>query len=224
MPGEENGNPLQYSCLGNPRHRGAWRATVLEVSMSHSGLSNWARSFLGTVKATQNTSVAPSVWPLLYNLSFPLGPLLHRATCPWVCSAHPVSGFNKWKNKNERWTYPPSRTPGSEGIHWHGGGILSPPNSFATTSWKCRHLPLSPTTSWPLQASLASALKSSQWPHGFWLGWGPLWHQQGPSPGWSSVSWCRGRPAHQEPFALGSPCGPSNRSCAFPWVLPVSTP
>ena len=23
-PGEENGNPLQYSCLGNPMDRGAW--------------------------------------------------------------------------------------------------------------------------------------------------------------------------------------------------------
>ena len=28
-PGEGNGNPLQYSCLENPRDRGAWRATVL---------------------------------------------------------------------------------------------------------------------------------------------------------------------------------------------------
>ena len=27
-PGEENGNSLQYSCLGNPMDRGAWRATV----------------------------------------------------------------------------------------------------------------------------------------------------------------------------------------------------
>ena len=26
--GEENGNPLQYSCLGNPMGRGAWQATV----------------------------------------------------------------------------------------------------------------------------------------------------------------------------------------------------
>ena len=25
---EGNGNPLQYSCLGNPMHRGAWWATV----------------------------------------------------------------------------------------------------------------------------------------------------------------------------------------------------
>ena len=27
-PGEGNGNPLQYSCLGNPMDRGAWRGTV----------------------------------------------------------------------------------------------------------------------------------------------------------------------------------------------------
>ena len=27
-PGEGNGNPFQYSCLGNPMDRGAWRATV----------------------------------------------------------------------------------------------------------------------------------------------------------------------------------------------------
>ena len=27
-PGEENGDPLQYSCLGNPMDRGAWQPTV----------------------------------------------------------------------------------------------------------------------------------------------------------------------------------------------------
>ena len=27
-PGERNGNPLLYSCLGNSMDRGAWRATV----------------------------------------------------------------------------------------------------------------------------------------------------------------------------------------------------
>ena len=27
-PGGGNGNPLQYSCLGNPMDRGAWWATV----------------------------------------------------------------------------------------------------------------------------------------------------------------------------------------------------
>ena len=33
-PGEENGNPLQYSCLENPMNRGAWRATVHGVTKS----------------------------------------------------------------------------------------------------------------------------------------------------------------------------------------------
>ena len=27
-PGRGSGNPLQYSCLGNPMDRGAWRATA----------------------------------------------------------------------------------------------------------------------------------------------------------------------------------------------------
>ena len=27
-PGEGSGNPFQYSCLGKPMNRGAWRATV----------------------------------------------------------------------------------------------------------------------------------------------------------------------------------------------------
>ena len=31
-PGEENGNPLQYSCLGHPMDRGAWQATVHGVT------------------------------------------------------------------------------------------------------------------------------------------------------------------------------------------------
>ena len=31
-PGEGNGSPLQYSCLGNPMARGAWWATVHEVT------------------------------------------------------------------------------------------------------------------------------------------------------------------------------------------------
>ena len=31
-PGGENGNPLQYSCLGNPMNRGAWWATVHGVT------------------------------------------------------------------------------------------------------------------------------------------------------------------------------------------------
>ena len=32
VPGEGNGNTLQYSFLGNPMDRGAWRATVHGVT------------------------------------------------------------------------------------------------------------------------------------------------------------------------------------------------
>ena len=38
-PGEGNGNPLQYSCLGNPMDRGAWQSTVHGVSESQTQLS-----------------------------------------------------------------------------------------------------------------------------------------------------------------------------------------
>ena len=37
-PGGRNGNPLQYSCLEDPVDRGVWRATVLEVAKSRTGL------------------------------------------------------------------------------------------------------------------------------------------------------------------------------------------
>ena len=33
-PGERNGNPLQYSCLGHPTDWGAWWATVHRVTKS----------------------------------------------------------------------------------------------------------------------------------------------------------------------------------------------
>ena len=39
-PGEGNGNRLEYSCLGNPVDRGAWRATVYEVTKSRTRLSD----------------------------------------------------------------------------------------------------------------------------------------------------------------------------------------
>ena len=41
IPGEGNGNPLQYSCLENPMDRGAWWATVNGVTKSRTRLSNF---------------------------------------------------------------------------------------------------------------------------------------------------------------------------------------
>ena len=39
-PGEGNGNPLQYSCLGNPMDRGPWQVAVHGVAKSQTWLSN----------------------------------------------------------------------------------------------------------------------------------------------------------------------------------------
>ena len=46
--GGEHGNPLQYSCLGNPMERGAWRDTVHKFAESdatevteHARMSSW---------------------------------------------------------------------------------------------------------------------------------------------------------------------------------------
>ena len=38
-PGKGNGNPLQYSCLGNPMDRGAWWATIHGVARVRQNLA-----------------------------------------------------------------------------------------------------------------------------------------------------------------------------------------
>ena len=40
-PGDGNGNPLQYSCLENPRNGGAWSATVPGVTNSQTQPSHF---------------------------------------------------------------------------------------------------------------------------------------------------------------------------------------
>ena len=38
-PGEEHGDPCQYSCLENPMDRGAWKATVYGAAKRQTQLS-----------------------------------------------------------------------------------------------------------------------------------------------------------------------------------------
>ena len=47
-PGEGNGNPLQNSCLKNPIGRGAWQATVHEVTKSRTQLRDFTSLHLNT--------------------------------------------------------------------------------------------------------------------------------------------------------------------------------
>ena len=45
LTGEGNGNPLQYSCLGNPMDGGAWWAAVHGVAKSQARLSDFTFTF-----------------------------------------------------------------------------------------------------------------------------------------------------------------------------------
>ena len=77
-PQAGNGNPLQYSCLGNPMGRGAGRAIVHGVAKNVTGLSNEHFHFL--ISAYKNrSSRTGSTCPLLY-LQCPEGCLTHIRT------------------------------------------------------------------------------------------------------------------------------------------------
>ena len=51
--GEGNGNPLQYSCLENPRDGGAWWASVYGVTQSRTQLKRRSSSSSSTVQETR---------------------------------------------------------------------------------------------------------------------------------------------------------------------------
>ena len=50
--GEGNGNSLQYSCLENPRDRGAWRAILHWVVKSRTRLSDFTFTFHFSLSCT----------------------------------------------------------------------------------------------------------------------------------------------------------------------------
>ena len=54
--GEGNGNPLQYSCLENPRDGGAWWAAVHGVAKSQTRLSDFTFHFHALEKAVATHS------------------------------------------------------------------------------------------------------------------------------------------------------------------------
>ena len=50
-PGEENGNPLQYSCLENSMDGGPWWATVHGIAESQTRLSDFTFSGAGLIES-----------------------------------------------------------------------------------------------------------------------------------------------------------------------------
>ena len=77
LPGEGNGNPLQYSCLGNPMDRRAWWATVRGVAKSQTWLSTEQGSQLPSTQLFSCFSAwgscCPESVPLLGALPASLG-------------------------------------------------------------------------------------------------------------------------------------------------------
>ena len=57
--GVGNGNPLQYSCLGNPMDRGAWQAIVHGVAKSLTLLSTHAHTQTHTRREQLSGFITP---------------------------------------------------------------------------------------------------------------------------------------------------------------------
>ena len=124
--GEGNGNPLQYSCLENPTDRGAWQATVHEVSrVGHDLVTKPPLYISGNTvlcgdlneKGIQKRGYLYmySWFTLLYSRNFPSGSVVKESTCnagddgvsPWVRRYPGVGNVNPhqyacWENSMDR--------------------------------------------------------------------------------------------------------------------------
>ena len=95
-PGGGNGDPLQYSCLGNPMDREAWWATVHGVAKSRIRLSRHA---IRRKSCTASNCPCPQKSPsqaVTWNFGFP-----HRDPC--LCLLHnvKVSSETPWAKKSK---------------------------------------------------------------------------------------------------------------------------
>ena len=72
--GGGNGNPLQYSCLGNSKDRGAWRVTAWQVAKCWTQLSNWALAYYSTcytqLPSSSSLNLSFLIWALGNNNNF----------------------------------------------------------------------------------------------------------------------------------------------------------
>ena len=88
-PGRRNGNPLQYSCLGNHMDRGAWWATVHVVEKSQTWQSDtswmWNLDEVGIVKRTLNirTRQLAKVRPLNWDQAHRKEALIKSTSWVW---------------------------------------------------------------------------------------------------------------------------------------------
>ena len=85
IPGEGNGNPLHYSCLGNPMDREAWWATVHGVTRSGTWLSDWTTIIMLLLMGPHMLKLLGLLWA-----EFPCWP----CTPPTSCVFPHVPGYH----------------------------------------------------------------------------------------------------------------------------------
>ena len=87
---EENGDPLRYSRLGNPKDRGAWRATDYGITTDWTQLSHWLnnnnkpcyrhpKSCARWMSSLSSTTAQTPKWVRLL-------PRIPLAQIPWLCA------------------------------------------------------------------------------------------------------------------------------------------
>ena len=108
-PGEGNGNPLHYSCLGNPTDRGAWQTTVhglqrvghdSATSLSFKMLADLLVGAFFLLKIIFSKNIFLSISDVLtywYILCLPGGTSGKEPTCQ--CRRYKRCGFDPWSGK-----------------------------------------------------------------------------------------------------------------------------
>jgi len=87
--GEGNGNPLQYSCLENPRDRGAWWAAVYGVAQSQTRLKrlNSSSTLYGEMPPRGKDHICLVLYLHPQNLIQNLGTVDVDQMNEWICKA-----------------------------------------------------------------------------------------------------------------------------------------
>ena len=100
FPGEGNGNPLQYSCLGNPVDRGAWWATVHGVpTVGHDLLTKPHYGFPQDIKCSSPCSAWDLVYPgYMHTFLYIQLPMFH-VNWSWYVQWNMVPVKGRWDKK-----------------------------------------------------------------------------------------------------------------------------
>ena len=133
--GEGNGNPLQCSCLENPRDGGAWRAAVYGITQSRTRLKRLSSSSSGSQPGlnirTTLVDFSPGSQDIRHSnyITMPGVICFYNETPQWF--QHEATFENRWLACDQFQTCsmyaPKQRAFSTLGTQWrHGGAILVP--------------------------------------------------------------------------------------------------